>query len=232
MCSLEKATGDKEKMTLRQNDQYTMIQVHKGTKDYLLSLCFYLPPGSTQQPISRKRLDWAEEREKVMREDILPSKEEYIVFGNQLYAHIDALMQVCNEIPNVDEARELLRTGDSFDLDGRLTTSYGARFRLPTLAPSIDVVQEEEDNLEDVQIVDPCLTSTMYDLGHQQVEIDLPLQADLNKKETVQGMVNGALDLRDRSLSAPDNSRSTINTEEQPVMEYMGIAIAGDGNPS
>jgi hypothetical protein len=214
-------------------DQYTMIQVHEGSKEFLASLGFYLPPGSTQQPISRKRLDWAEERENVTRDEILPSEEDYGVFGNQLYAHIDALMQVCNEIPNVDEARELLQTGDSFNLDGRLTTSYGARFRLPTSAPTVDVVQEEQDDdIDEVQIVDPCLSSTMYNLGHQKVEIDLPLRADLNKKETVQGIVNGALDLRERSLSAEDNDDTTIHTNERPVMEDLGISIAGDGYPS
>jgi hypothetical protein len=164
----------------------------------LASLGFYLvPPGSTQQPIGRKHLDQAEEQENVTSEEILPFEEDYGVFGNQLFANIDTLMQVCNEIPNVEEAREPLRSGDSFDLDGWLTTSYGACFLLPTSAPTVDVVQEEDGNIDQVQIGNPCLSSTMYDLGHQKVKIDLPLQADLNKKEMVQGIVNGALDLRE-----------------------------------
>jgi hypothetical protein len=215
-------------------DQYTMIQVHEGSKEFLISIGFYLPPGSTQQPISRKRLEWAEEREIVEKEDILPSEEDYTVFGIQLYAHIDALLQVCNDIPSVDEARTLLSTGDSFDLDARLSTSYGTRIRFPTTVPTVDVVQEEDDDIdeEEVQLLDPCLNSTMYDLGHQQVEIDLPLRADLNKKETVQGIVDGALDLRERSLSAEDDNDSTIDTNERPVMEDLGISIAGDGHPS
>jgi hypothetical protein len=213
-------------------DQYTMIQVHEGSKEFLISLGFYLPPGSTQQPISRKRLDWADERDKVKKEDILPSKDDYTVFGDQLYAHIDALLQVCNDIPSVDEARTLLSTGDSSDLDTCLSTSYGARFRFPTTVPSVDVVQEEDEDIDEVQILDPCLNSTMYDLGHQKVEIDLPLRADLNKKETVQGIVNGALDLRERSLSAEDDDDSTIDTDEPPVMDDLGISMAGDVHPS
>jgi hypothetical protein len=128
--------------------QYTMMQVHEGTHDFLSSLGFYLPPGSNQEPISRKHLEWSEERENVEKEDILPSEHDYKVFGSQVYSHIDSLMQLCNDVPNVDEARALLGTGDSFDVDARLSTSYGARFHFPSTQSSVDVVQEENGKPE------------------------------------------------------------------------------------
>lgn len=144
-------------------------------------------------------------------------------------------MQLCNDVPSVDEARELLSTGDSFDVDARLSTSYGARFCFPSSQPSVDVVQQENDDPEadNIRMLNPCLSSTMYNLGDQKVEIDLPLRADLNKKETVLGIVKGALDLRDRALQAADEEDITaINTDERPLMEDLGITIAGDGSPS
>jgi hypothetical protein len=216
-------------------DQYTMIQVHEGKHDYLASLGFYLPPGSTKTPISRKRLDWAEERESVTKEEILPTTDDYEVFGLQIYAHIDALLQVCNLIPSVDEARELLESGDHFEVDTRLTTSYGARHRVAATEGerTVDVAQEEEDDAEeDVSMLDPCLTSTMYNRGDQNVEIDLPMRADLNKKETVLGIIKGTLDLRARALSADDDDASVVDTDERPIMEDLGIMMAGDGGPA
>ena len=52
-----------------------------------------------------------------MKEDILPTDDDYKVFGVQIYSHIDALLQVCNLIPSVDEARELLSSDDHFEVD-------------------------------------------------------------------------------------------------------------------
>jgi hypothetical protein len=119
----------------------------------MLKLGFYLPPDSDKQLISQKHLELGEEHENVTKEDILPTDDDYKVFGNQVYVHIDVLMQVCNQIPSLDEARtSLLRAGNSFDLDAQLSE------------PSVDVVIFPED---------------------------------LNKKETVQGIINGALNLRE-----------------------------------
>jgi hypothetical protein len=195
----------------------------EGSHSFLSKLGFYLPPDSDKQPISRKRLEWAEERENVSKEDILPSDDDYKVFGNQVYSHIDVLMQVCNQIPSLDEARELLRGGDAFDLDARLSTTYGALNRLGgAVEPrTVDVVQQEDEQPgeDPVEMVDPCLNKTMYDRGDQQVEIDLPLRVDLNKKETVQGIVKGALNLREQALGADDGEAPAINTNERPLME-------------
>jgi hypothetical protein len=46
--------------------------------------------------------------------------------------------------------------------------------------------------------------------------------------------VKGALDLRDQALQAGDNDNdiTTINTDKHPLMEDLGVTIAGDGSPS
>jgi hypothetical protein len=88
---------------------------------------------------------------------------------------------------------------------------------------------EDDDHVEDETIiVDPCLNATMYDREDQQIEIDLPMKADLNKKETVLGLIKGALDTRQRVL----DSSGTLDTNEKPVMDDCGITTGGDGAPS
>jgi hypothetical protein len=143
-----------------------MMQVHKGSHNFLSKLGFYLPPDSDKQPISWKHLEWAEERENVNKEDILlhvPSDDNYKVFGNQVYAQINVLMQVCNQIPSLDKARELLRDGDSFDFDARLSTTYRALNRLGASEPAVNVVQQENNLPEEdpVEMVDPRLELKM-----------------------------------------------------------------------
>ena len=94
-----------------------------------------------------------------------------------------------------------------------LFTSYGTKYRskcqLPTLQ-EVEVVEEEANEEEcdedDVPpLVNPCLmppATTMYDRPDQEIQIDLPLRADLNKRETVAGLAVGALKLREQVLAS------------------------------
>jgi hypothetical protein len=211
-------------------DQYVMILVGFISVLDLKRVGFYTQPG--QPSLSRVRLNWADVRHHFKREDILPKEGDYTILGTQVYALIDSLMKICNRIPFVSTARQLLADGDQFEADTRLCTSYGTRWRIDhckETTSALEVEQEEEENPYDdvIQAKKP----TMYDRPDQQIEVDLPMKADLNKTETVKGLAKGALEMRDRFL-AQDGGDTTTDTDEKPVLEDLGIATGGDGAPS
>ena len=67
-----------------------------------------------------------------------------------------------------------------------------------------------------------------YDQPGQQIEVNFPMRADLNKRETVKGIAVGALKLRSRLLLS---NPSLVDTAESPVMQDCGIYPGGDGSP-
>ena len=155
------------------------------------------------------RLVWEDIRYQYLESSILPSNSDYNRFGDHLYAHIDALLQIVNDVPSVEEAEMLLDTfGRYFDLPTQLTTQYTMDIRTEQQHPDaneLEVYEEEDSDGEDAEgvpevvMVDPCMKTTMYDAGHQQIEMDLPMKADLNKKTTVRKILDGALDMRLRA---------------------------------
>ena len=175
-------------------DQYTMLLNHMISPEDLMKVGFYLPPGSPQAPICRIRKDWATQRLSVDKRDVLPGSNEYAALGVQLYSHIDALLSVCNKLPTLEAARDLLASYNRNDLffvaDTRISTSYGSTFR-SKLDPEatitdVEVVEEENDPTDiedDIEIDNPCLdpaaTRTMYDLDDQQIEIETPFGCSL-----------------------------------------------------
>jgi hypothetical protein len=90
-------------------EQYTMVLVQRIDQDKLRKLGFYLPVGSVERPISRKRSEWSEVREDVDKKDIPPTEDDYNILGTQILAHIETLMVMCNDIPTVEEARTHLK---------------------------------------------------------------------------------------------------------------------------
>ena len=115
--------------------------------------------------------------------------------------------------------------------------AYGSSARLGISASQSEVeVEQEEETLdptteaavaaEEKRIKD---NPTMYDRVDQQINVDLPIKADLNAKETVIGLGKSAMKLRQTVL---DSDASIDDTEERPLMEDCGIFLSGDGSPS
>jgi hypothetical protein len=215
-------------------DQYTMILVFFISPEQLKELGFYQPCGSLQPPISRKRLVWNDIRSTVRKEDILPCTEHYTYMSEQILAEIDGLLCMCNRIPSLADIKDFLAEGSVFVADTRLVTSHGTQNRREQVSARVEVEVEEEeqgDPEEDTtRLLDPCIhdAPTMYECEGQRVEIDLPMRADLNKKDTCKGLAQGALHTRERIL----DSGGEFDTDEPPVMENCGIATGGDGSPS
>ena len=214
--------------------QYTMILVFFITPEQLKELGFYRPCGSPQRPISRTRLVWNDVKATMKKEDILPSNEHYTYMSEQILAEIDSLLCMCNRIPSLANIKDFLLHGSAFVADTRLVTSHGTRHRREVAARAeVEVEEEEQGDPEDdtTRLLDPCIlhdAPTMYECEGQRVEIDIPMRADLNKKDTCKGLAQGALHTRKRIL----DSGGEFDTDEQPVMENCGIATGGDGSPS
>lgn len=210
-------------------DQYVMILVHFTSVDMLKKVGFYTPKG--QPSISRIRKSWRDIRQNYDKEDILPARKDYTCLGIQIYSQISMLMKLCDLIPSTEAAIQLLDDGDAFAVDTRVSTSYGTQSRLKhrTNTTSTEVEQEEEDE-EDLEELHRMIRKpTMYDRPDQQVEVDIPMKADLNKTNTVKGLAKGALAMRDRFLLA---GGIVDDTDEMPLLEDLGISTAGDGAPS
>jgi hypothetical protein len=72
--------------------------------------------------------------------------------------------------------------------------------------------------------------STLSDQPGQEINLDVPMHADLNSKQSVKNLTTGALKLRDTILGAPD-SENDPSTYERPIMEDHGVAQGSDGSP-
>jgi hypothetical protein len=69
----------------------------------------------------------------------------------------------------------------------------------------------------------------MCERKDQQVHVDLPMRANLNKKEMVKGLAMGVLKLQELSLECS----SDVSTEEAaPCMEDLEVYCGGGGAPS
>jgi hypothetical protein len=212
--------------------QHVMIVVQFISPEQLQEQGVCRPTGSPLPPASRIRKEWADERDLIEKQAILPTHADHTILGEQILGQIDALLKIEHLIPSLVNAREFLASGEKFVADTRLSTSYGTQLRTKHLEGVTEVeVEENEDGDrvdDETMTFDPCLNATMHDREDQQIGIDLPMKADLNKKETVQGLTTGALDTRERVLG----SSGTVDTNKKPVMDDCGITTGGDGAPS
>ena len=117
------------------------------------------------------------------------------------------------QIPSLADIKDFLAEGSAFVADTRLVTSHGTQRR------------REVSARDTTRLLDPCIhdAPAMYECEGQRVEIDLPMRADLNKKDTCKGLAQGALHTRERIL----DSGGELDTDEPPVMENCGIATGG-----
>lgn len=200
-------------------DQYINIIVHFVSPNELRRLGFYLPPGAPERPISRTRCEWEDLREELCASSILPTSPTYACLGVQVYSLIDALLQICNRIPSLEQAIALLSTDGTFEVDDRLPTTYGAQRRVEIAATntgSVEVEQEEtfaEDEVDD-----------------QHIEYDVPMHADLAKKNSVKNLCIGTLELRDNILASSAAPTDPV-TDEAPIMVDHGVHQGADGSP-
>ena len=107
-------------------DQYIVIAVLFISPKQLQEIGFYVPCGSPKPSINRERKNWECIRKEYEPHDILPSKKHYTLMGNFIYAHIDCLLQLINEIPTLDECRRFLQTDNLTFVDKvKIPGGYG-----------------------------------------------------------------------------------------------------------
>ena len=85
------------------------------------------------------------------KKDILPTSQDYTVLSMQILAHIDSIMSVCNEIPSIEEVKQLLAASSSdgpvFVADARISKSYGCNLRTK-LSDEVASVQLEVEEMK------------------------------------------------------------------------------------
>ena len=154
--------------------------------------------------------------------------------GNFIYAHIDCLLQLINKIPTLDECRHFLQTDNLTFVDKvKIPGGYGLQLRVDTgntsgINNEIDVEQMEqfeEDEIEEFES-----KSSSLDQPGQEIELDIPINANLNKKQSVENLTKGLLKLRDAILGVSPSKNDPL-TNEDPIMCDHGIGQASDGSP-
>jgi hypothetical protein len=138
-------------------------------------------------------------------------------------------MQICNQLPTVEEARRLVADGDKFEFGSSLNVAYGSHHRFKhqdeSTIRTMEVEQDEDESVEET----PQEATAMYERHNQQIKVDTPIHADLNKTATVKGLVLGALKMQQIFLDA--NEEGDEDTDEKPLLESLDIHIGGDGTP-
>ena len=149
------------------------------------------------------------------KEDILPSTEHYTCMSEKILAEIDSLLCMCDRIPSFANIKNFHLEGSEFVADTRSVTSHGTQYRREV---SARVKEEEQGDPEEdtTRLLDPCINDapTMYECDGQRVEIDIPMMADLNKKDTCKGLSQRVLHKRRRIL----DSGGDLDTDEEPVI--------------
>jgi hypothetical protein len=216
-------------------DQYIVIAVQFISSKQLQDIGFYLPPGSLKTPICRERKIWEDIREQYKPENILPSERDYTLMGSFIYCHIDCLLRIINQIPKVEDARRLLKEYGSIVVnDVKLPGDYGSQLQVRTenaAGTNREVEVTQPERFEEDEIEQFKSKSTLLDQPGQEINLDVPMHADLNNKQSVENLTKGALKLRDAVLGAPD-SENNPSTDERPIMEDHGVGQGSDGSPS
>lgn len=219
-------------------DQYVFIQVHFISAEQLQELGFYQPRTSEKPPISRVRKTWEELKDELTPDSILPTKNDYAILGEQILSQIEYFLPILHRFPTLEESEKIVNDHpEHFESDTKLSVSHGISQRIKCSedrTASLEVQQAEEEPVQLASGNSDELRSkpTMFDLRGQDIRPDVPLHADLNKTETVKGLVNGALDMRQKFLDQPlTEEDEKMETDEPPLMEDFGIPIGGDGAP-
>ena len=211
-------------------DQYIVVAVVFISSKQLQEIGLYRHPESPEPPISRIRQSWETIRGGYEPSAIVPSQKEYTALGYHMYAHIDALLQISNDIPTVEQARALMDAGGPIAIETKLPHKYGSERRIDfgRMTPMFEAAQKESFEEEEL---DAYRTDTLLNQEGQQIELDVPIHADLNKKKSVENLSKGSLRLRQRILNVA-SSVEDPNTNERPIMEDHGIPQGCDGSPA
>ena len=103
-----------------------MIQLPSINSEHLKEVGFYLLQGSKKGPICRKRKIWYEIKSNFTKDSILPTTKDYVMLSGEYYAHISALVEICNKLQCVFKVKSMLEIR-AFEIYVCLDLSYGSK---------------------------------------------------------------------------------------------------------
>jgi hypothetical protein len=211
-------------------DQYTKLIWITVTANDLIELGAYPNPSKTsgaQQLLPRNDgKQWLEEWKKddISFDVILkPDKDDYEQLTWLSYSFVHSLLEAekVGNLPSDEDTKQHLEAFGNFQFKEPLPDNFSSQVvdadEQPTMVP-----------IDDASV-------TPYQVNN--AEIDVPMQKDLNKKETVQQLIDYCIEMKKKILGLEECADDVFKNMDdaikpKPIMEDICPSLAGDGLPS
>lgn len=176
----------------------------------------------------RKRLEWSDIRRETSFEDVLGIKDNDVKrLADSTFGIIDQMLSVFDELPTLEEAIEILKTGKERKWN-RCYSAQEERFEGESVGGVVSsnvAVNATSVREDEVEARETFATNYQANDSH----IDRPIKSDLNAKPTCRALLDYAVLMRQRVLDREAQGRWT---DIPKILEDAPLPLCGDGNPT